>query len=539
MLGGGGGAGAGPAAVVPQYGGAAAEMASATSASLLLARDAPDAPSCASGLPGEDSEGGGCVGAGGRPVTLSSSGGGGNDGAMAVCDADASPASRASDVAAGQPATSFRRGGVLSFQQGLAVSLNYNLSMSLLVFPYFVARSGWFGFVSLLGAVAITWLTASFIAKITLEFPRVNTYSGMTVKAASVLCNGSRRAIRVVCVCTRVLQLVELFMFLVFTEMTIVQALLKLTPSLAVPAAVLIGALATLPMILFTLSPKALSCIGMVGIAAFGSVFALLLVTSTRQLVHSAAAGTVGQLGLFPGAEEGVRSLVGAYGGILLIFSGHTLYPSIFNDLRDKSDMLRVISWTYAFMVVVCVVLATLVIFGYGPERVEALPTGYLEVGSAASEAGQVLMILKMLAQYPPISYPIVQEVSDAIHARRLARLKAAAAKKAGQLVLREPAVDEFEDDVPGASSSMRVAVGLATLFFVVLCSSFAPSLAFILSLTGAIFSVTLALTIPSLSFIIVIPHGKMEREKKLAWACIVFGVITSVLVLWAIFSAS
>ncbi len=421
----------------------------------------------------------------------------------------------------------------LSFMQGLMISLNYNLGFSVLLFPFMIASAGWVGYAILFGACFVTFTTARFIATMMVEYPRIHTYSDLGKMAARVQFRGSRRAENIVLGAFRVFQSVELFMYLLFAVVAVQEALLLLAPSMATGVATgctyaMIGA-----MILSTLSARALSVAGTLGVATFFLTMGVLVTASMTHLGRADVSANVASMYV---VNSNLKRFFGAYGGILLLFSGHAVYPSVFNALEDRANCMRVVNWTYIFVVAFCIVPSILAILAFGPGAMKDLPTGYLEYDALLNTVGQVFLITKMVTGSGPIMYPIIIEVS-VLATKRLNRptrpieQPLSPGLQSNGEIERRPSIDSETE----TSARMRLVVGFCVVSLAMLLGQVLPSLSFVVSLTGALFAVALCLTLPSLTFILTVPFEKDPWQVRLAYLLLFGGCASTFMAFYAI----
>jgi hypothetical protein len=421
----------------------------------------------------------------------------------------------------------------LTFWQGLMISLNYNLGFSVLLFPFMIASAGWVGYAILFGACFVTFTTARFIATMMVEYPRIHTYSDLGKMAARVQFRGSRRAENIVLGAFRVFQTVELFMYLLFAVVSVQEALLLLVPNMAPAVAAgctyaMIGA-----MIISTLSARALAVAGTLGVVTFFLTLGLLV---TASLTHIGRADVSANVASMYTLNSDLKRFFGAYGGILLLFSGHAVYPSVFNALEDRANCMRVVNWTYICMMAFCIVPSMLAILAFGPHAMTDLPTGYLEYDEQLNIIGQVFLITKMVTGAGPIMYPIIIEVS-VLATKRLNRptrpieQPLSPGLQSNGEIERRPSIDSETE----TTARMRLVVGFCVVSLSMLLGLVLPSLSFVVSLTSALFAVALCLTLPSLTFICTVPFEKDPWQVGLAYFLLVGGFASSVMAFYAI----
>mmetsp|Transcript_724 Transcript_724/g.1939 ORF Transcript_724/g.1939 Transcript_724/m.1939 type:complete len:527 (-) Transcript_724:143-1723(-) len=427
------------------------------------------------------------------------------------------------------PPTPVARRGT-SLREGLYISLNYNLGFCLLVFPFHFARMGWVGLVAFAGVTAVTWVTAMFIADIMLAHRDVHTYTDMGRKAAYLLTNGSKLADRFVVVLFRSFQMLELFTSMLFCKIAIEEAMLALWPDLSEQAAVVASAALVFAVTPVTLSPRLLARAGSLGIVLSLACLVLLVVSSGLKFT------AVGAENLFeiPVTPHSIKAFLGGYGGTIVLLAGHSVYPSLFDDLEDKADMRRLVNYTYLAMVLCCIVIALLVVGSFGPSAIQDLPTGHLDPGTTVNIIGQALIIVKMTFSYGPITYPIINELAIITHGVSISSFSSplrAWLSKHGTSAAPAPPC-ETKVASPPASRATRLFLGALVTFQGVMVALAIPSLAFALSLAGSVLCVSLSLTLPAAVFVVVMPRAPFRHLAKLI---IVFGVLSSTFSLYAI----
>jgi hypothetical protein len=233
--------------------------------------------------------------------------------------------------------------------------------------------------------------------------------------------------------------------------------------------------------------------------------------------------------------------------------------------MADRRQMTKVVDYTSVLVCLFSASLALVVLLSYGAEAIVELPTGYLEPGSTANVVGQVFFISKMVLVFAVILYPIVNELAGALQKQYVKRWVAPAAARrqvaVPDLRLAEASKHRFSgpelspqeetwvaaekrlstmtlvEDPPVASMPMlgRLVVGLSVTGLSILAGELVPSLSFIISLTGAVFAVSLAYTLPSLVFLIVMPFADHPVTNVAATLMVMFGLCSSGLALYAI----
>ncbi len=428
------------------------------------------------------------------------------------------------------PETELAPSKKLSFREGLSISLNYCIGFSVLLFPYQLARLGWSGFFVFFAALVVTWSTAMFIAEVMSTYPEIRSYADMGLKAATCIWGvDARRAQSITLMFFRVFQLLELFMYLIFGILAIEGSLYKLLGSTTHATVSLLTVLCILPMVFTTLTPRVLSRAGALGSLAFLGLWLLLLSTGIRANVESALAGkedlSWGGLGF---GSASFKDFSGGYGSTLLLFCGHAVFPSIFCELEDPKDMKRVVNWTYVLIALFVCPMSAILVIGYGKDEITDLPTGYLPSGTAENTVGQVLMIVKSCLSYGPILYPISCELENTgLFSYLTARFCCSTESQENQV------------SPTGASWTKRCVSGLLISAFAFFFGHTMPSLSFIVSLTGAIFAVSLALTFPAISFAAAMPASEYVFQRHYAKAIMVAGIASTCVSLYAVFAGA
>jgi hypothetical protein len=442
----------------------------------------------------------------------------------------------------GAPGAAIGKAARLTFVQGLLISLNFSLGFSALQFPYMVATTGWMGYFLLLACAFVTLMTAKFLAIMMVRMPGIKTFSDIGLYAARKASGGSKRAEGAAKVSLALLQSLNLFFCLLFGVVSVQAAMVLLVPGLRKSVALAITAVTFALMVLPTLSPRALSWGGSAGVAAYFLTLFVLLGSGVQQLVGDPqlAAEHAGEM---VWANEQLRKIFSMYGGILLLFAGHPVYPSVFNDLADRKDAGRVVNWTFAGVIAFSVVPSLLAIFAFGPADITAvdLPTGYLDAGTVANALGQVFLIAKMTFAAGVQMYPIIMECSRFIQAGIVARRRRrrqldiaghCAAADRGEHA--EPSLHEDEELRP--STALHLGVGWFVVALALLTGSVMGSIELIMTLNGALFAVALCLTIPSICFVVLVPRKDEPWKVPLAWALFVLGILSCGLILSAVF---
>mmetsp|Transcript_4830 Transcript_4830/g.5507 ORF Transcript_4830/g.5507 Transcript_4830/m.5507 type:complete len:481 (+) Transcript_4830:294-1736(+) len=438
----------------------------------------------------------------------------------------------------------------LSFKEGLSVSLNYNLSFSILVFPFHIARAGWSAVVIYFGAVVSTYVTSNFIAEIMNQNPELRSFSSIGMKAVeATLGPEAYFAKNITLSFFRFLQHFELFTYLVLDFLIVEECLVELKVD---GSLLLFSALMLFPTILFSLSSRWLSREGVLSTITYEALYALVLITGLRTLSQRDSTYSI------PFMPGSVKDFFGSYGGILLMFSGHAVYPSIFSELENKKDAFRIINYTYLSIIFMSVTIGVILILGYGKEEVTDLPTGHLRPGSVQNWIGQLLMMLKTILTHPTVLYPIVSEMSLLLmqtfrsqfgmllfkKARKeqpvqLSRLESGITSSASVLPeYHSTSIIDINEALPadpnGRSNDnedspfiIRVIIGVLVSIMALLAAMVIPSLNYLLSLSGALFAISLNLTLPSLSYLCIMPTKK-KPWKRIAAAFLFIGGLVS-----------
>jgi len=296
---------------------------------------------------------------------------------------------------------------------------------------------------------------------------------------------------------------------------------LEINPGISEVIRLIIAVALLFPMVVFTLHPRWLSRSGIVSTVSFELLYGLIIITGLRALHSSDASHSLGFL------PQSMKGFYGSYGGILLMFSGHAIYPSVFSELKDKRDMFRVLNYTYALISILSIPVALVVILGYGRESVTDLPTGYLEEGTIENWVGQVFMILKGCFTHPAILYPIVKETSQSIHTHFFSQNSHKTVTAQNILDIEGQIFDSNAMTTP--SIKLKIVVSLVISTLAMFGSMFIPSIAFVLSLSSAIFAITLNLTLPSLTFAICMPKNDYPIRARVAIILCFLGLVSSV----------
>ncbi len=458
---------------------------------------------------------------------------------------------------AGSPAHSLASGKRgkrvgLTFVQALLISLNFNLGFAVLLFPFMLTTAGWTGYVMLALGCFVTLFTAKFLAVMMVRIPAIETFSDIGLYAARKVSGGSRRAERLAMASLALFQTLELFGYLLFGVVSVQGALMLLIPGMTRTLAFVLTAGTFALMVLPTLSPRALSYAGSVGVAAFFLTLGVLMASGVERLARDAqrAAAHVDDM---PFASAELRNVFGMYGGILLLFSGHAVYPSIFNDLVDRNDCDRVVNWTFAGMMVFCILPSMLAVLAFGPAAIAAtdIPTGYLPAGTLANSLGQVFLIIKMTSAAGVQMYPIIIEGARAVqaaivgrrHRRPAARSSSSGGgnggggdSQGGAAETRPAASESQAMDELRPSAAVHVGVGMLVVALAMLMGHMLKTVHFIMSLNGALFAVALCLTLPSICFVILVPRKDEPFKVPLAWLLFGLGIVSCGLVLYSLF---
>jgi hypothetical protein len=460
--------------------------------------------------------------------------------------AEATAAAATASAAALHSVDSGKRGGGLTFVQALLISLNFNLGFAVLLFPYMLATAGWTGYVMLALGCFVTLFTAKFLAVMMVRMPAIETFSDIGLYAARKASGGSRRVERVAMASFALFQTLELFGYLLFGVVSVQGALVLLIPGMTRTVAFVLTAGAFALMVLPTLSPRALSYAGSVGVAAFFLTLGVLMASGVERLAREAqraAAHAAAHVDDMPFANAELRHVFGMYGGILLLFSGHAVYPSIFNDLADRNDCDRVVNWTFAGMMVFCVLPSLLAVLAFGPAVIAAtdLPTGYLPAGTLANSLGQVFLIIKMTSAAGVQMYPIIIEGARFVQAvivgrRRGARSSSTGSGQGGATETRPEPSESQAAAERRPSATVHLGVGMLVVALAMLMGHVLKTVHFIMSLNGALFAVALCLTLPSICFLVLVPRKDEPYKVPLAWLLFGLGIVSCGLVLYSLF---
>jgi amino acid permease len=324
----------------------------------------------------------------------------------------------------------------LGFWLSLFTSLNYNLGLALLSFPYQVRLLGWTAFISLAVVCVICWITARQLGMIMRAHSDVHSYADIAGRCVSIAQGGSGgaggRAAMAAAAALRTFQVVELWFYCVYNIVVVHEALQTLGSDSVLPgSATWLAIIAVMLPICLISSPLVLGKVSVVGIAAFFAVALIMLGTSAAELLSRGAGGASSAAAAATASSSATRAWHGqlpsewelwpgdvmtwarSYGSILLLFAGHAVYPSLFENLAEPHrDYDAVVDYTFAIIAAFLLLLGAVENSAFHDLIVE-LPTGFLDTSTPLGAVTQVIIIVKCLAAYPVMASPIVTETAS------------------------------------------------------------------------------------------------------------------------------
>lgn len=475
----------------------------------------------------------------------------------------------------------------LSLLEGLAISLNFNLGFSILAFPFHISRAGWSGLIAYFAALFTTYVTALFLVQITRRYPELNSFASIGVKGVEcVLGENSYYAKHTVKLFFRAFQHLDLYLFLVLNFLVVKESLGELDLNIGAKVnkevlLVLISVTLLFPMAVFTINPHWLSKEAVLSTLSFQALFGLVVFTGAITLTEGE--NFIEDVKFFP--EEPI-DFYASFGGILLMFGGHAIYPSIASDLKKKDQAYAVVHYTYLILAIMSLALCFILIVGYDESNISALPTAFLEPDSLQNTLGQTLMILKMVLQYPALLYPMVVEFSilfygmfqdrctksksdaeDILEAEEAAAglegeekemfehisavspgfalqsVKSFRLQKLEELKLFAGPVQSQHIGVFSASETANLRLGASVIpkkfqllvgfvlsLFSLAAGLIIPDLSFLLSLGGAVFGISLSLILPSISYLAIMPCKEYPVQNAVAFLLLGAGVVSTII---------
>mmetsp|Transcript_15724 Transcript_15724/g.30376 ORF Transcript_15724/g.30376 Transcript_15724/m.30376 type:complete len:519 (+) Transcript_15724:169-1725(+) len=436
----------------------------------------------------------------------------------------------------------------LSFKMALFTSLNYNCGFGILCYGYNLSRDGYSGLVITTVAFIVCWITAIMLGEVLERFPGIHSYAEIGNQAARRGFS-ARSATTIAAVGLRIFQILELFSYLLMNVVAVKEALLAI-PGISHSLSVGLMWAIIGPTIVF-INPIHLSYISLAGIAIFFLLYGVLAFESVRTMVTTGIVYTD-----WPFFPSRAIEFSASYGGILLLFAGHAVYPSIYETLRHKRDYKRVVNWTFGFMAVLLLVLGILMCLAFG-NTITDLPTGSLERGTVMNVVAQICIIAKCVCSYPVIRFPIIVELVGVLRNWREDEFDGGDSPDSarGHNVLSGQ-IEAGTMSVPMSYSPYLALTGATQTsfanpvaaeaatgnglnlfdfgvgFVVALLSLFAAmvlnSLGLVMSFVGSTFAVSLAVTIPGLCFAALIKPSSDSKFRSLAIPISIFGVIST-----------
>uniref|UniRef100_A0A7S2WNU2 Amino acid transporter transmembrane domain-containing protein n=1 Tax=Mucochytrium quahogii TaxID=96639 RepID=A0A7S2WNU2_9STRA len=449
----------------------------------------------------------------------------------------------------------------LSFWQALSTSVNYNLGLAILSFPFQIVQTGTSGVVVVIVACFVCWLTARMLGLV-MRAPHVHSYADIGGYAASHAFSGNDHVEAMATLVIRWFQILELFCYVIYNLKTVSGSFLALSNQFESNALLLWGVcFAVMCPVLTLLSPGRLSKCSVFGIFSYLLLVALLVGSNIEKLIDDPA----GFDWPFVTPGTSIWTWLRAYGGIFLLFAGHAVYPSIHENMKKKKEYGAVVDYTFIVLVFIIIGLGALCPCAYGYQLTE-LPTGNLIPGSAPNYIGQVLIILKCFCAVPVILYPIVVELSSRV------TIASVSNNQQNSNILYTPLLDQdfqnllspngeeeeqhlapisyspflssnlqqVQEREPNELFKRRVQLVTHLISFGVLVVAFGvtvvvPSLEFIMTLVGSLFAIHLAVTLPALCYLFI--DETVKGRKALPYQTIVvWGIISSVASLIALF---
>jgi len=440
----------------------------------------------------------------------------------------------------------------LSFVMALFTSLNYCIGFGIICYGFNLQRAGWSGLVAVFICFIICWITALMIGDLMDRFPGIHSYADIGNQAAGRFFPNSERLANMCAQGLRIFQMLELFSYLLLHVVTIQQALLQIpgienSMSFFITWA-LIGSTSIL------LDPLHLSLFSLGGIASFFILYILLVVNSAQEVVRTHE-NKLNDLKFWP---DRMMDFCAAFGGILVLFAGHAVFPSIHENVRYKKDYARVVNWTFIIMLILLMLVGLLMVAGFG-HGVSELPTGNLIPGTVMNLIAQISIIAKCVCAFPVIRFPLVVEVTGLVKQMTDDEFEVGGRAHRGHTVLQDH--HELSLSVPmsyspylaltgksyaGTEDSnngkqtpvftcLEFNIGLAILLAALAVSAMLTSLAFIMSFVGSTFAVSLAITLPGACFAILVKDDVISRN--LAWPIFWFGLTSMVVSFLAVIS--
>jgi len=447
--------------------------------------------------------------------------------------------------------------GEWSFREALVCSLNYNISISSLCFAYNLSREGaLLGVFMLFVSSLVTLLTAQMIGAMMSRDETIRSYADIGARAMEAVFPEKRWLSTIAASATRAFQLLELFCYLVFTVKTVEESLEALHVS---PAKSSIASFGLMSSSLLFLKPRAVAAMSTFGNLCFIFVLLLLFVHGLLELPRNEAS-------LRP--IVGTTGILDSFAGILLLFAGHAVYPSSYRGLKNKKEYSEVVNVTFVALLSILLVFGFVMTFAFGSQNKE-LPTGTLQDLPRTNLLGQTLLTGKLISLYPVLLYPIVTELRDILKMMPPSFWKNLLSKNSA--VLETPQVeskDEIETRLPDeeqprtleplryggmlvlkaeqsvkkSAENLRVFLRHNSIAFFVTGVSFlvslaVPNLTFAMSFVGSVFASSLAVTFPSLFYLMMFGNDEGEAFKLAAPLIFLFGLFSSLATTCAVFN--
>ncbi|GBG31762.1 Amino acid transporter AVT1D [Hondaea fermentalgiana] len=439
----------------------------------------------------------------------------------------------------------------LSFKMALFTSLNYNCGFGILCFGYNLSRDGWSGLVITLIAFCVCWVTAIMLGEVLERFPGIHSYAEIGNQAARRAFS-VRSATVAAAASLRIFQILELFSYMLMSVVAVKEALLAIPGVSHSMSNLLMWAIIGPTVVL--INPVHLSYMSLAGIAIFFVLYGVLAFESVRTMATTGIVYT--EWPFFPARALDFSA---SYGGILLLFAGHAVYPSIYETLRHKRDYVRVVNWTFGIMAVLLLVLGLLMVAAFG-HSITDLPTGSLERGTTMNVVAQICIIAKCVCAYPVIRFPIIVELVAVLKgvgedefdggdsptsAARGHNVLSTGQIEAGTmtmpmsyspyLALTGATQASFANPVAAEAASgsgiscFDFSVGFVVAVLSLVVAMVLSSLGFVMSFVGSTFAVSLAVTIPGLCFAALIKPTSESKLRPLAKPITAFGLLSTV----------
>ncbi|XP_053624469.2 uncharacterized protein LOC128683182 [Plodia interpunctella] len=291
--------------------------------------------------------------------------------------------------------------------------------------------------------------------------------------------------------------------YLLLAAQIVEQVFLSLVPTVTFCAWYLIVAGAMTPLMLFG-TPKDIS---LTGVIAFGAtllaciLYFIQMMNDVRPFVY--------RYGI-----HGFQDFFLAFGTIMFAFGGASTFPTIQNDMADKSKFSN--SLQYSFAAILCLYLP-IAISGYAVYGESVAPNVSASLSTTPlTLVGNILMALHLMAAFIIIINPVCQEMEELYN-------------------------------VPRESTGRRMLVRLSIMAGILFIGESIPRFYTILALIGGTSVALLTFILPSLCYLRLIDQpareGRSPAEspgwmKMVCWEVIALGVIGGIAATYSAISA-